>query len=43
MISEISQSEKGNYHMIHLYVEPNEQIELTRKMGWGETHRWGAG
>ena len=35
MLSEISPSEKDKYHMIHLYVEPNEQTELTRKI---ETH-----
>ena len=33
MLSEISQSEKDKYHMIHSYVESNEQTELTRKMG----------
>ena len=33
MLSEISQSEKDTYHMIHSYVESNEQTEQTRKMG----------
>ena len=32
MLSEISQSEKDKYHMIHSYVEYNKQTELTRKM-----------
>ena len=31
MLSEISQSEKDKYHMIHLYVESNEQTELTNR------------
>ena len=31
VLSEISQSEKDTYHMIHSYVESNEQIELTGK------------
>ena len=30
--SEISQSEKDKYHMVHSYVESNEQTELTSKM-----------
>ena len=33
IISEISQSEKDKYPMIHSYVESNEQTELIRKMG----------
>ena len=32
MLSEISQSEKDKYHMIHSYVESNAQIQLTRKI-----------
>ena len=32
MLSEISQSEKDKYHMIHSYVESNEQTELTSKV-----------
>ena len=32
MLSEISQSEKDKYHMIHLYVETNEQNKLTNKI-----------
>ena len=31
MLSEISQSEKDKHHMIHSYVESNEQTELTSK------------
>ena len=31
MLSEISQPEKHKYHMISLYVESNEQTELTNK------------
>ena len=31
MLSEISQSEKDKYHMIHSYVEFNEQNKLIRK------------
>ena len=33
MLSDISQSEKGKYHMIHSYVESNEKTKLTSKMG----------
>ena len=33
LLSEISQSEKDKYHMIHSHVESNEQTELTKKMG----------
>ena len=32
MLSDISQSEKGKYHMIHSYVESNEHTELTSKI-----------
>ena len=32
MLSEISQSEKDKYHMIHSYVESNEQNILTNKI-----------
>ena len=32
MLSEISQPEKDKYHMVHSYVESNEQTELTSKM-----------
>ena len=32
MLSETSQSEKDKYHMIHLYVETNEQNKLTNKI-----------
>ena len=42
ILSKISQSEKGKYHMISSCVESNEQTELTRKMGtdsWMES-RW---
>ena len=31
MISEIGPSEKEKYHRLHLYVESNEQNELTSK------------
>ena len=44
MLSEISQSEKSKYHMIHSCVASNEQTELTRKM-WTDHRekedRWG--
>ena len=30
MLSGISQSEKHKYYMIHLYMESNEQTELTK-------------
>ena len=40
MLSEISQSEKDKHHMIHSYVESNEQTELTSKI---ETDSWRAG
>ena len=33
MLSKISQSEKDGYHMIHSYVDSNEQTEVTKKMG----------
>ena len=33
MLCEVSQSGRDKYHAIHSYVEPNEQTELTRKMG----------
>ena len=32
MISEIGPSEKEKYHRLHLYVESNEQNELTSKI-----------
>ena len=32
MLSGMSQSEKDKYHMVHSYVESNEQTELTSKM-----------
>ena len=32
MVSEIIQSDKDKYHMIHSYVESNEQTELTSKI-----------
>ena len=37
MLSEISQSEKDKYHMIHSYVESNEQTELTELTSNTET------
>ena len=52
MLSEISQSEKDEYHMISLYVESCEQTELTSKTetdsqmerritaSQGEVRRW---
>ena len=49
MLSEISQSEKDNTIQSHLYVESNEQTELTRKMGTDSqmesrlTASWGVG
>ena len=33
MLSELSQSEKDKYHTISLYVESNEQNNLTNKIG----------